>query len=67
MAGNKKEPGFNLTVHQRDVKGKIIKVDPYRLTIVEGEQRFERPPGSGKFYYANGKEVPKPTGQNKGA
>lgn len=56
MAATKKS-GFDLTVHRRDAKGKIYQVDPYRLHISDGEQRYERPPGSGNFYSGDGKLI----------
>lgn len=53
------KPKFDLTVHRKNPKGKIYQVDPYRLYIENGQQRFERPPGSGNFFYADGSEIPK--------
>ena len=45
---------FDLDVHKRDSKGKIISSNPYRLVIENGIQRFERPPGSGQWFDASG-------------
>lgn len=44
--------GFDLKTHHRDKKGHIVEVTPYKLRIVNGVQRFERPVGSGKWYDA---------------
>lgn len=49
-----KGKGFDLVVHKRDRKGKIISVNPYRLMCRGNKKLFERPPGSGNLYYANG-------------
>lgn len=46
--------GFDLTTHHRTKKGNIERVTPYRLRVVDGIQRFERPVGSGKWYDAQG-------------
>lgn len=48
---------FDLTVHKRNAKGTITNVNPYVLHIENGIQKFERPPGSGQFYYANGELI----------
>lgn len=49
---------FDLEVHRRDnITGQIVHVDPYRM-VCRGEQKFfERPKGSGIFYYENGSRV----------
>lgn len=52
--------GFDLTVHRRNSKGKVVNIMPYRLYIKDGQQRFERPPGSGYFYGANGELLEQP-------
>lgn len=52
---------FNHHVHRRDSKsGNVNGADPYRLIIDGGEIRYERPPGSGNFFHADGSEVEKP-------
>lgn len=45
---------FDLVVHKRDKKGKIVAVNPYRLLCRGGKKMYERPPHSGNFYSANG-------------
>jgi len=44
----------NLQVHQRNNKGEVTGVNPYRLVIENGQQLYEVPPGSGQFFSANG-------------
>jgi hypothetical protein len=51
---------FDLRTHKRNSKGVITRVEPYRLFIKDGAQRFERPPGSGYFYAANGELIEGP-------
>jgi hypothetical protein len=48
---------FDLRTHIRDSKGKIVQVQPYRVTVENGQQVFERPPGSGKYYAADGARI----------
>lgn len=48
---------FDLNVHRRNAKGQVTSVNPYRLVIENGVQRFERPPGSGEWYDASGKSL----------
>jgi hypothetical protein len=43
---------FDLKTHHRDKKGHIVRTTPYRLRVVNGVQKFERPIGSGKWYDA---------------
>jgi hypothetical protein len=51
---------FNLHVHDADPKTKVItKSNPYRLIIKNKIHYYERPVGSGIFYYGNGELVPK--------
>lgn len=45
---------FDLLVHRRDNKGKIVSESPYRMLVVNGQQQFERPLDSGLWYDANG-------------
>ena len=49
---------FDLRTHIRDKNGHIINVNPYRLTIVNGQRLFERPVDSGLKYYENGEPTP---------
>ncbi len=58
-----KKQGFDLRTHVRDGKGNIVKVNPYRLHVVNGNREFERPPGSGWFYTEGGDLIRKPKGQ----
>lgn len=51
---------FDLEVQKRDSKGRVVKVQPYRLVIENGVQRFERPTGSGYWYDAAGVLVKEP-------
>lgn len=51
---------FDLKTHIRDGKGRIAKENHYRLTIENGVQKFERPPGSKIFYDAAGNLISKP-------
>ena len=51
---------FDLTVQVRDKKGNIVKVQPYKLVIENGMQKFERPVGSGIWYDAGGTLISKP-------
>lgn len=44
---------FDLRTDIRDGKGKVISHQPYRLMIVNGQERYERPVGSGKWYSRN--------------
>ena len=46
---------FDLVTHRRDKHGKVKSKSPYRLHVVNGQQRFER---DGKFYFPNGEEIP---------
>lgn len=49
---------FDLTVHHRNSKtGRITNVTPYKLHIVNGAYKYERPPGSGKFYSGDGEPL----------
>lgn len=46
---------FDLQTHIRDAKtGKTIREQHYKLEVVNGQQRFERPPDSGMWYYPDG-------------
>ncbi len=50
---------FDLKVHIIDPKTKrVVRKNPYRAIFVDKQVFYERPVGSGIFYYANGKEVP---------
>lgn len=49
---------FDLTTHIRGRKGNITSTNPYRLICREGIKYFERPVGSGTWYYENGEIVP---------
>lgn len=53
---------FDLRVHIRDKNGRISQKQPYRLKVVDGQRRYERPVGSGKWHYENGEliDMPKP-------
>lgn len=51
--------GFDLQVDYRDTKtGLVNHRNPYRLRIHKGQKFFERPKGSGIFYYENGDVIP---------
>ncbi len=52
---------FDLQTHVRDAKGNIVKVQPYRLTIINGVHEYERPPGSGWVYTAGNDLIRKPS------
>ena len=56
----KAQRGFDLITHKRNRKGQITHQQPYRLHIKDGVQKFERPPGSGIFYAANGELLESP-------
>ena len=45
---------FDLVVHKRNKKGKVVSVNPYRLLCRGNKKLFERPPRSGNLYYADG-------------
>lgn len=60
MKDKKPRPQINLVTHIRNKDGVITRTDPYRLIIENGVQKFERPPGSGIFYAANGELLTKP-------
>lgn len=47
----------NLYVHQRDKKGSVASINPYRLVIQNGQYLYEVPAGSGKFYTQAGTAV----------
>lgn len=50
---------FDLRTHLRDKKtGEIIVEQGYALHIIDGEEIFERPPGSGQYFSRNGEEHP---------
>ena len=49
--------GFDLRTQKVNKKGQVTSKSPYRLYIDRGVQKFERPPGSGKFYNADGSEI----------
>lgn len=49
---------FDLWVHKRNSQGKITQVENYRLVIEDGERKYERPVGSGKWYFENGDPIP---------
>lgn len=50
---------FDLRTHIRDKKtGQVIVEQPYTLHIIDGEEIYERPIGSGQFYSRNGEEHP---------
>lgn len=49
---------FDLRTHVRDSKGRVVKKQPYRLKIEAGRRLFERPVGSGMWYYENGEMTP---------
>lgn len=51
---------FDLTVHKRNKKGEVTHVQPYKLYIENGNQKFERPPNSGNFFDAAGNPLSKP-------
>lgn len=49
---------FDLTVHRRNSKStKVESEDAYRCAIRGDTKYFERPKGSGKFFYENGEVV----------
>lgn len=50
---------FDLKTHIRNKNGHITSTQPYRLIINGGVQMFERPPGSGNFFYLNGEPIAK--------
>jgi hypothetical protein len=49
--------GFDLQVHIRNAKGQIVREQPYRMRVQDGNKTFERPVGSGQWYFENGKPV----------
>lgn len=50
-----KPQGFDLTTHHRDPKtGQVVHKTPYKLVIDRGTAKYERPPGSGLWYSADG-------------
>lgn len=51
---------FDLFVHKRNAKGQLTDVQPYRLVVENGIQKFERPKGSGYWYDAAGVLIQKP-------
>lgn len=54
--------GLDLRVHIRDAKtGRIVAKQPYRLFIEGGQEKFERPVGSGNFWSRDGR----PLGEHK--
>lgn len=53
------EKSFDLIVHRRDKKGKIIHSSEYRREVKGNEVRYERPVGSGQWFYENGEPVEK--------
>lgn len=50
---------FDLTVHKRDKKGRIVEINAYKMKVVDGVRTFERPVGSGVWYYETGEPVKK--------
>lgn len=55
-----KSKTFDLTTHKRNTKtGQVIATNPYRLEIKQGTSLYERPPGSGNWYYPNGQMAKK--------
>lgn len=50
---------FDLRTEKRNKKGQVVSKNPYRLIIENGVRKFERPPGSGKFFYENGEPLKK--------
>jgi len=44
---------FDLRVHMRDPKGRLLKVQPYSLHVKEGVRYFERPVGSHNLFFEN--------------
>ena len=54
--------GFDLRTHIRDPKtGRVIGSQPYRLRVSrEGGRQFERPVGSGVWYFEDGSLVNPP-------
>lgn len=51
---------FDLRVHIRNAKGRLVRKQPYRLVIEKGAQLFERPVDSGYWYNAAGELVKQP-------
>ncbi len=49
--------GFDHIVHKRNKKGKIASKQPYTLHIMSGVRKYERPPGSGKFFTENNEPI----------
>lgn len=56
---------FDLDTHKRNNKGQIIHVQEYRMTIDGGVKKFERPVGSGQWYFENGDLVTQPKVEEK--
>ena len=52
--------GFDLVTHKRNRKGVITSINPYTLRIRGTKWEFERPPGSGNIYAANGELIAGP-------
>ena len=45
---------FNHIVDTYNKQGKVIVRDPYRMVVDSQGKRYERPPGSGKWYAPDG-------------
>lgn len=45
---------FDLRTQKLNKKGQVVQKNPYRLYVTNGISKFERPPGSGTFYSADG-------------
>lgn len=55
---------FDLRTHIRDPKThKIVEIKAYRLHILNGKRYFERPSGSGEFYFEGGERAENPFAQ----
>ena len=49
------ESKFDLKVHHRNPKTNVItRVNSYRMKAVGGQQYYERPVGSGEWYFKSG-------------
>ena len=46
-------------------KGQVVARMPYRLYVENGVRKFERPPGSGNFFWENGEAISTPKAEIK--
>lgn len=48
---------FDLKTHIVNKRGQLVATQHYRLKIENGVRKFERPPGSGDWFFENGQPV----------